>query len=46
MSNTPSKKTFVTPELVVYGDIRKITMAVGATGSSDGTTINGGKSQV
>jgi hypothetical protein len=34
--NQPSKKEFREPELVVYGDIRRITQAVGPTGKGDG----------
>ena len=32
----PKKKPFQTPELIVYGDIREITLAVGKFGAADG----------
>lgn len=37
-----AKKTYVTPKLEVYGDVREITMAVGNNGNWDGawTTPN------
>ena len=34
--NVPSKKQFNEPQLVVYGDIRRITQNVGNMGAVDG----------
>lgn len=31
-----TKKSYATPTLTTYGDVRKITEAVGATGKNDG----------
>ena len=36
MSAPKQKKTFRDPELMVYGDIRRITQAVTVTGMGDG----------
>ena len=33
----PSKKSFTDPSLRVYGDIARITQAVGASGAGDGS---------
>jgi hypothetical protein len=35
MSEPTSKKPFLEPRLVVYGDIQKITNAIGKVGSGD-----------
>ena len=35
---TAPKKNYASPQLVVYGHIREITQAVGASGASDGVT--------
>ena len=31
-----AKKTYTAPELVVYGDVRELTLAVGQRGADDG----------
>lgn len=36
MNQKTEKKTYSTPKLVVYGDVREITQAVGNMGSADG----------
>lgn len=38
--DAPGKKSYSSPKLVVYGDVRAITQMIGNMGMNDGGTMN------